>query len=144
MQTLLNPGIFDMSPGIILIVFSPISAPFVKAKLSLSRNKGMLADYLLNYFLDGFAGAVNGDVSVLLVKRAAPAENVLDGIAGAHCYAAGLCDGIYAISWFDPRTGQTEKAEIQVEVRGKSCIMPKKPAAGDWMLIAECIEKTEK
>ena len=57
---------------------------------------------------------------------------------------AGLCDGIYAISWFDPRTGQTEKAEIQVEVRGKSCIMPKKPAAGDWMLIAECIEKTEK
>ena len=22
---------------------------------------------------------------------------------------AGLCDGIYAISWFDPRTGQTEK-----------------------------------
>ena len=57
---------------------------------------------------------------------------------------AGLCDGIYAISWFDPRTGQTEKAEIQVEVRGKSCIMPKKPAAGDWVLIAECIEKTEK
>ena len=57
---------------------------------------------------------------------------------------AGLCDGIYAISWFDPRTGQTEKAEIQVEVRGKLCIMPKKPAAGDWVLIAECIEKTEK
>ena len=54
---------------------------------------------------------------------------------------AGLCDGIYAISWFDPRTGQTEKAEIQVEVRGKSCIMPKKPAAGDWVLIAECIER---
>lgn len=54
---------------------------------------------------------------------------------------AGLCDGIYAISWFDPRTGQTEKAEIQVEVRGKLCIMPKKPAAGDWVLIAECIEK---
>ena len=57
---------------------------------------------------------------------------------------AGLCDGIYAISWFDPRTGQTEKAEIQVEVRGKSCIMPKKPAAGDWVLIAECHRKTEK
>ncbi len=26
----------------------------------------------------------------------------------------------------------------------ESCIMPKKPAAGDWMLIAECIEKTGK
>ena len=57
---------------------------------------------------------------------------------------AGLCDGIYAASWFDPRTGETEKAEEQVEVRQESCIMPKKPAAGDWMLIAECIEKTEK
>ena len=57
---------------------------------------------------------------------------------------AGLCDGIYAVSWFDPRTGETEKAEEQVEVRQESCIMPKKPAAGDWMLIAECIEKTEK
>ena len=32
---------------------------------------------------------------------------------------AGLCDGIYAISWLDPRTGQTEKAEIQVEVAWK-------------------------
>ena len=40
--------------------------------------------------------------------------------------------------------GKTEKAEEQVEVRQESCIMPKKPAAGDWMLIAECIEKTEK
>ena len=57
---------------------------------------------------------------------------------------AGLCDGIYAISWFDPRTGQTEKAETQVEVREESCIMPKKPADGDWMLIAECIEKIGK
>ena len=56
----------------------------------------------------------------------------------------GLCDGSYAISWFDPRTGQTEKAETQVEVREESCIMPKKPADGDWMLIAECIEKTGK
>ena len=58
---------------------------------------------------------------------------------------AGLCDGIYAISWFDPRTGQTEKAEDPGgSACRKSCIMPKKPAAGDWVLIAECIEKTEK
>lgn len=63
---------------------------------------------------------------------------------GMSTQIAGLCDGIYAVSWFDPRTGETEKAEEQVEVRQKSCIMPKKPAAGDWMLIAECIEKTEK
>ncbi len=30
---------------------------------------------------------------------------------GMSTQIAGLCDGIYAVSWFDPRTGETEKAE---------------------------------
>lgn len=43
----------------------------------------------------------------------------------------------YAVTWFDPRTGEFEPYQESIELTGDSWVLPERPNSQDWLLLVQ-------